>query len=410
MTAADRRATVRRRFRQRLLVAFALLMVIGYAKQLATSPTAGQDFRVFFAAGTVVAQGGDPYDWPTLARAENRLYNLPQRLTPSDPRFSYFLAYPEGPWLAFALVPLAGLPWQDAFALYVVVLSVALGCGAVLAFTLLGWTGPRRTAAVLCACLSPVAFLSLFFGQASVPVFAAVMAAWGLQVRGRPALGGLVLSLVWVKPNLGIILPLALVLIDPGSARRLALGFAAGTVALFGVAVVRLGSGFVEWPMQVPRMWQAVQGVQPDMASIESFYYPALSGLSKTIALVATLIVAASATFLALRHARPGVPRGLTLIVLWLATLPFVQSYDLVLLIPVMAALLGADLAGWQDPWVEACVWAFMLVPLAYFAGARLGPFNGFTAIPVALLLFAWYRHVVRRPRTEPAWQIAGAA
>lgn len=411
MSEPGRRTALRRAFRQRLLVIFVLLMVAGYARQLAISPTAGQDFRAFFAAGTVVAQGGDPYDWPTLSRVEDRLYNAPCRITPSDPSFYYFLAYPEGPWLAFALAPLAGWPWQAAFALYLVLLSVALAAGAAIAFTQLGLTGRRRTAAVLCAFLSPVGFLSLFMGQASVPVFISLMGAWWLQSRGRPTLGGLVLSLAWVKPNLGLVLPVVLALIAPANARRLAVGYGAGTIVLFSAALARLGSGFLEWPLQVPRMWQAVQGIQPDMASIESFYYPGLSGLLKSLALLSTLLLAAGAIVLALRRTRPGATRGLSLLLLWLATLPFIQSYDLVLLIPVMAALLGPNLDGWKDPWVEASVWAFMIFPLAYFAGIRWGPFNGFSAIPVALLLYAWYRGFLRRAEpAAPAMPAEGAA
>ena len=93
--------THRHRLRQRLLIIFLIAMTIPYARQVVTSPTVGQDFRAFFAAATVVAQHGDPYDWPSLARAEYQLYDAPQQLKPGDPGFYEFLAYPEGPWLAF---------------------------------------------------------------------------------------------------------------------------------------------------------------------------------------------------------------------------------------------------------------------------------------------------------------------
>ena len=58
----------RQRLRQRLLILFLLAMMVPYTRQLVTSPTVGQDFRAFFAAATVVAQHGDPYDWPSLAK------------------------------------------------------------------------------------------------------------------------------------------------------------------------------------------------------------------------------------------------------------------------------------------------------------------------------------------------------
>src|SRR5213080_566729 len=46
MTAAER--GIRRR--QRLFVVFTAVLVLAYARQLVNAPTAGQDFRAFFAA------------------------------------------------------------------------------------------------------------------------------------------------------------------------------------------------------------------------------------------------------------------------------------------------------------------------------------------------------------------------
>src|ERR1700724_298531 len=109
------RAAARRRFRQRLLVIFLLAMLIPYGRQLVTSSTVGQDFRAFFAAATVVAQHGDPYNWPTLAAVEYQLYDVPQGLVPGNPAYYEFLAFPEGPWLAYALGPVTTLPGPGAY-------------------------------------------------------------------------------------------------------------------------------------------------------------------------------------------------------------------------------------------------------------------------------------------------------
>ncbi|HLB76784.1 MAG TPA: hypothetical protein VJO72_07100, partial [Candidatus Dormibacteraeota bacterium] len=84
--AADRR----RRFRLRLLVGFLVLLCLAYAKQFATSPTVGQDFRAFFAGATLLRQGGDPYNWSQLGGTEAALYNAPDHLAPGDPRFYDF--------------------------------------------------------------------------------------------------------------------------------------------------------------------------------------------------------------------------------------------------------------------------------------------------------------------------------
>src|SRR2546428_4098666 len=125
MTAAER--GIRRR--QRLFVIFTAVLVLAYARQLAGAPTAGQDFRAFFAAATVAAQGGDPYDWGALGRAETTLYNAPAHLAPGDPRYYDFLPFPEGPWLALGLQPLTGLPWQVVYPLFAGLMLLAIAIG-----------------------------------------------------------------------------------------------------------------------------------------------------------------------------------------------------------------------------------------------------------------------------------------
>ena len=159
-----------------------------------------------------------------------------------------------------------------------------------------------------------------------------------------------------------------------------------------------MGLRFLEWPLQVPRMWQAVQGLQPDIASAESPYYPGLHGWVKAAALLVTLLAAVAYGIWAMRRARDAHSRGLTLLIIWLFALPFVQSYDLILLLPVIALLLGPQLDGWADPLVELTVWGFAVIPLLYFLGARLGYFNGFTVIPFSLLVIAWHQRMLRRP------------
>ena len=392
------RAAVRRRFRQRLLVVFLLAMVIPYGRQLVTSSTLGQDFRAFFAAATVVAHHGDPYNWPTLAATEYRLYDAPQGLVPGNPAYYEFLAFPEGPWLAYALVPVTNLPWQVAYAMYAVLLGLMLLAASFATFSLLGWSRRRAAIGAGCVLLCAVGFINLFMGQVSVIVFGALIAAWVLARNGRPFLAGAVLVLVWVKPNIGLPLPLVLLLLEPAVARRMMSGFVVASAGAFGLMAAVMGLHFLEWPLQVPRMWQAVQGLQPDIASVESFFYPGLGGWIKTAALLATLCAAIAYGVWALRRAPDAHTRGLTLLILWLFALPFVQSYDLVLLLPAIALLLGPRLDGWEDPLVELTVWGFAVIPLLYFLGARIGYFNGFTVVPFSLLVVAWHQRMLRRP------------
>lgn len=391
-------AAARRRFRQRVLVVFLLAMLIPYGRQLVTSSTVGQDFRAFFAAATVVAHHGDPYNWPTLAETEYQLYDAPQGLVPGNPAYYEFLAFPEGPWLAYALAPITSLPWPIAYALYALLLGLILLTASFLTFIVLGWSRRRAALGAGGTLLSAVGFINLFMGQVSVIVFAALIAAWVLARNGQPFLAGAVLVLVWVKPNIGLPLPIVLALLEPMVARRMISGFVVASAGAFGLMAAIMGLRFLEWPLQVPRMWQAVQGLQPDIASVESFFYPGLHGWIKTAALLVTLLVAVAYGVWAIRRTSDAHTRGLTLLIIWLFALPFVQSYDLVLLLPALAVLLGPRLDGWEDPLVELTVWGFTVIPLLYFLGARVGYFNGFTVIPFSLLVIAWHRRMLRRP------------
>jgi hypothetical protein len=125
-----------------------------------------------------------------------------------------------------------------------------------------------------------------------------------------------------------------------------------------------------------------------------------MTGPIKTIALLLVVLAGGAYAAWAMRRVRVPRARGLTLLLLWFVLLPYVHSFDAILLLPVVAFLLMRDLRGWGDATTEVAVWAFATIPFAYFVGWHLGFFNGFTAIPVALLLLAWHRRVVM---PEPA-------
>jgi hypothetical protein len=399
MTAAERGS----RRRQRLFLIFTAVLVLAYVRQLAVAPTVGQDFRAFFAAATVAAQGGDPYDWAALSRTEEALYNAPAHIRAGDPTYYDFLPYPEDPWLALALEPLTGLEWQTVYPIFSALMLLATAIGSWLILARLGWPLARRRIAVAAVALSPIAFINIFQGQVSALVFLGFAAAWYLAGRGQPVAGGLALTLVWIKPNLGVALPLVVALLEPPAARRLLISFAAGSLVAFGAAALALPGVLIHWPSEILSHWRAVQGPQPDIASIHSFYYPALSGPLKTIALLIAVLAGCTYAAWALPRVRTPWARGLTLLLLWFVILPYVHSFDAILLLPVLAFLLAPDLRGWEAVITEVAVWAFAIVPFAYFVGWHIGFFNGFTAIPIALLLLAWHRRVVIPTPTDIA-------
>jgi len=404
MTAAER--GIRRR--QRLFVVFTAVLVLAYTRQLVNAPTAGQDFRAFFAAATLAAHGGDPYDWTALGHTEEALYNSPGHIRVGDAAYYDFLPYPEGPWLALALEPLTGLSWRAVYPIFAALMLLAIAAGSWLILSRLGWPSTRRRIGVVVATLSPIVFFNIFQGQVTALVFLGFAAAWYLAWRGHPVAGGLALTLVWIKPNLGLALPLVVALLEPAAARRLLLTFAAGSVLAFGAAALALPGVLIHWPAEILSHWRAAQGSQPDIASIHSFYYPALGGPFKTIALLLVVLAGCAYAARALGRVRSPLARGLTVLLLWFALLPYVHSFDAILLLPLLAVLVAADQRGWGDATTEATVWAFAIIPFAYFVGWHVFFFNGFTAIPVALLLLAWHRRVVI-PRLDEIAEVRAA-
>src|SRR5437899_5511684 len=272
MTAAERGM----RRRQRLFVVFTAVLVLAYARQLVLAPTAGQDFRAFFAAATLAAQHGDPYDWAALSHTEDALYNSPAQIRVGDPAYYDFLPYPEGPWLALALEPLTGLSWHTVYPFFAALMLLAIETGTWLILARLGWPSTRRRIGVVVATLSPIVFFNIFQGQVTALVFLGFAAAWYLAWRGQPVAGGLALTLVWIKPNLGVALPLVVALLEPAAARRLLLTFAAGSVLAFGAAALALPGVLIHWPAAILSPWRAAQGSQQAIASSHRFYYLAL--------------------------------------------------------------------------------------------------------------------------------------
>jgi glycosyl transferase family 87 len=156
------------------------------------------DFRLADAAAMVGLDDGYPslYDLSAQARAIRAL----------GPEFNVqpFISPPPLAWL---VTPLTGLPFVGALLIWTALLLAALlwtwyllapGEGAARAAHLLLWLG-----------VFPVAF-GVMVGQPGALVAAAVATAWWLIRANRLLAAGVVLSLLVLKPQLALLVPLAL--------------------------------------------------------------------------------------------------------------------------------------------------------------------------------------------------------
>ena len=177
----------------------------------------GDDFVNFWSAAYLAMQGqaSTIYDLAGFHRFHTDLLG-------AEPKW-YHYSYP--PTLPLLLAPIGLLPYVPG--LFVWLLGSAAGFAAGLAAVL-----PRRQA-ILAAAATPALFVSFCGGQ-NGPLTAALLGG-GLSVLARwPALAGVLFGLLSFKPQLGLLLPLALL---AGREWR-AFGWAAATVVIVAAASV----------------------------------------------------------------------------------------------------------------------------------------------------------------------------
>ena len=184
------------------------------------------DFAVYyiFARVGIVHGWGSLYDAGAMRREWLALG--------SD--FLYPALYP--PVLAWFVAPFAALPFAAGYALWNVLLVASL---------LVTWwlTVPPSSRLVrlghlaFAAALPSVAF-GLLLGQVVIVVAGVVSVCWWLLRRNRPLAAGLVLSLIALKPQLALVVPIALLV---AGQRRAFLGWAAGSLVMLGAALATVG-------------------------------------------------------------------------------------------------------------------------------------------------------------------------
>jgi hypothetical protein len=186
------------------------------------------DFAVYY----IFARVGIDHGWGSLYDAAA----MRQEWLALGSAFLYPALYP--PTLAWFVAPFAILPFATGYALWNVLLVASL---------LVTWwlTVPPSTWLVrlghlaFAVALPSVAF-GLLLGQVVIVVAAAVSISWWLLRRNRPLAAGLVLSLIALKPQLALMVPV--VLLVAGHWRAF-LGWAAGSLVMLGAALAAVGIG-----------------------------------------------------------------------------------------------------------------------------------------------------------------------
>ena len=341
----------------------------------------GLDF-VNFYAGAKAAAGGKA----ALAYDHRWFHALEDSL--AGPGYQRYYVYP--PVAMLLSVPLAALPYVPALAVWTL---IGVGLGFLLLRRLVGWR-----AAGLTVIGTPAAFLDIYGGQNGY--FTTALVAGGLMIlERRPAVAGICFGCLIYKPQMALLVPIALV--AGGRWRVLAVAAVAASVlvlaslALFGSAS---WAGFFEQSTFQRHFFEFDEGFIRRMQTVFAGTRELGVGVPGAYATQAVSSVAAAALTAAIwRRAVALELKSAALIVAIFLSTPFAWDYDAVML-PFAAAWLGREgLRTGFLPWERLAIVVLLILPLptfvvAWFAGIHLGP----------LLLWLAFGVICRRALAVP--------
>lgn len=300
------------------------------------------DLRLAYGAALVGLRNGYP-----------RLYDLAAQKTAIESLGAGFNPQPfiSPPPLVWLVTPLLAIPFQAALVLWTALLLAAL----VWTWYVLAPPGRLVKAAHLALWLGlfPVAF-GVMVGQPGALVAAAVATAWWLMKRDREVLAGLALSLVVLKPQLALLVPLCLLV--SGHARTFGAWLAA-SVLIGLLALAMLGPDGVTRYREVLAL---TQGPAWDITRRYAISGPLGLGPLTYLAEVVVLCVTALVAWRH-RHGGPEVPIAVGIVGSLLFT-PYLAFQDFLMLVVAAWLLLRTQLTAWQ---IALLVAGYALLELA---------------------------------------------
>lgn len=353
-----------------LISAAALVSNISHPRQM--------DFASFWAAAVLALNGqaAAAYDVALHQAVQNQAGPFGNLLA---------FAYPPPflfPLLAFGLLPygIAALLWVAACFAFYSVASRRIWPGS-------GWHSSAFPP-VLGNCL---------IGQSGLLTGAIFLAAAG-QLISRPFISGLLFGCLIIKPQLGVLLPIAL--LSGGHLRAFA-GAALSATALLLGALLIFGIGTYQTMLEaLPAYSDLAFGSTLGWQKMVSIYAALrLAGASAAAAWTVHIVVAAGATILTAVLWRRAGDINIKLAVLAAATAlisPYLFLYDLVLLILPFMVLLRSG----RPPYLLAMLWCLPLLHLAK-SWDFLPDLNLMPLLPLALLALLapeTHRHAPQLP------------
>ncbi len=277
----------------------------------------GDDFINFFSGSYLAWHGraAEVYDWSAFHAFE---------VSVTGPSLGFYhYSYP--PALLLVGAPLAFVGYLPGFFLWV-------GGGWLAFYRALALIASNRTALLL-SLATPAVFINSVNGQTGT--WTAALFGGGLALLNRrPAIAGVLFGLLICKPQLGIVLPIALA---AGRQWRAFIAAALTVLILIGASALLFGADI--WPAyfkhaEVLRqnVLESGEGVWHRMVSVfvaarRLGLDPAWAYIAQVIVAVPVMVIVALAWF---RETPAAARYALLVLGTWLAT-PYLQDYDLVI-------------------------------------------------------------------------------
>ncbi len=321
----------------------------------------GSDFISFWVAAREAIAGRVtvPYEAETFAAAQDALF-------PASAYYAFF--YP--PHYLALMAPFGLLPFYPALALWMTASFAAA------ATVLVAIAGHWRTTLLLAAAF-PAAFLNLAHGQNAF-LLAALFGGALLAMQNRHmVLAGVLFGLMTIKPQFGLLIPLALL---AGGHWRTIVAATATTVfvALFSVVVL----GLAPWHAFLAQSGDAVTTLQQGFVAHEKMIsvYAMLRifGLGHAGAMGLQLVVSIAAAITIAIAWRKGSgatdqTRAALLIVGSVVATPFALNYDLFLFAPAAAFLVSRGMKDGFCDWEKTALGAVFFLPVLFLILAPIG-------------------------------------
>jgi alpha-1,2-mannosyltransferase len=370
------------------VVAIILVLALSHDMIDPTGKNIGTDFMDVWAAGKLALSGkpAAAYDYQQHLDVQKAALPWPHTTADRKPFEVPFYAWHYPPVFLMIASLLALLPYGWALALWMMA-TMPVYLAAIRAIM------PGREA-MMAALAFPGVFVTLGHGQNGF-LTAGLFGGGLVLLDKRPYLAGILFGLMAYKPQLGVLIPLAL--LAGGYWRTI---FAAALTVAMTVAASYLLFGMETWQAFVDS-FKLTRGIILEQGNtgwekIQSIFSAVrMLGGSIELAYVAQAIfaLAAAAVVISAWRRKPGIElMGAVLVTASLMVTPYVLDYDLVLLALPIAWLAALGLRNGFLPWEKFTLLTVFLLPLL---SRMMGQYLHLPVAPLVMAALLWI--VMRR-------------